>query len=122
MALIADPLPASPATKAQISVFERYVGRKLPSDYRQFLLSSAGRLLILFTLLAGLMVAAVFAAMVRPRPSAITRDNEARIHKGMTVDKLEAIFGGSPRDESTGPTDFDPYVSLHVLGRPAHRR
>jgi hypothetical protein len=81
--------------------------------------SGARRRFLLFALLSVLVVAAVFVAMVRPRPSAITRDNEARIHEGMTVDELEAILGGPPRDESTGPTDYDPDGLTHVLGRPA---
>jgi hypothetical protein len=78
----------------------------------------ARRRLLLTALLTVLVVAAVLAAMVRPRPSAITRDNEARIHEGMTRDELETILGGPPRDESTGPSDYDPNGLTHVPGRP----
>lgn len=66
-----------------------------------------------------LAAAAVCAAMVWPRPSAITRENEARVHEGMTRDELAAILGGPPRDESTGPTDCDPNGLTHAPGRPA---
>jgi hypothetical protein len=70
--------------------------------------ATGARRRLLLALLAVLAVAAVFAAMAPPQPSAITRDNEARILEGMTMDELAAILGGPPRDESTGPTDLDP--------------
>jgi ferric-dicitrate binding protein FerR (iron transport regulator) len=43
----------------------------------------ARRRLLLVALLTVLVVAAVFVAMVRPQPSGITRDKEAKIHEGM---------------------------------------
>jgi len=42
--------------------------------------------LLLFALVSALAVAAVCTAVVWLRPSAITRDNEARIHEGMMLD------------------------------------
>ncbi|HEY7327587.1 MAG TPA: SMI1/KNR4 family protein [Gemmataceae bacterium] len=42
MAQIAHPLPAGPTTDAQIAAFETYIGHKLPTDYRQFLLQHNG--------------------------------------------------------------------------------
>jgi hypothetical protein len=42
MAQIAHPLPAGPTTDAQIVAFETYIGHKLPTDYRQFLLQHNG--------------------------------------------------------------------------------
>lgn len=42
MAQIAHPLPAGPTTDAQISAFETYIGHKLPTDYRQFLVQHNG--------------------------------------------------------------------------------
>ena len=80
------------------------------------------RRLLLFALLSAIVVAAACTAVVRPRPSAITRENEARIRDGMTLDELQAILGGPPRDRSTGPTDYDPNGVTHVPGRPPPAR
>src|SRR5262245_56466059 len=66
-----------------------------------------------------LVVAAVCASIVWPWSSAITRENEAKIHDGMSWDELKVILGGLPRDESTGPTELDPTSALAVrIGRP----
>lgn len=42
MAQIAHAFPAGPATDAQISAFESYIGHRLPTDYRQFLVKHNG--------------------------------------------------------------------------------
>jgi hypothetical protein len=72
------------------------------------------RRLLLFALLTVLVVAALWATMGWRRPSAITRENETRLRVGMTLDKVEAILGGPPRDERSGPTELDPdaYTTL----------
>ena len=80
--------------------------------------SGARRRVHLLALLTVLVVAAVCAAMVWPRSSAITRENEARIHEGMSWDELKVILGGPPRDESTGPTELDPGALAVRIGRP----
>ncbi len=80
--------------------------------------SGARRRVVLIALLTGLVVAAVCAAMVWPRSSAITRENEARIHEGMSWDELKVLLGGPPRDESTGPTELDPGALSVRIGRP----
>lgn len=71
------------------------------------------RLLLRFALLTAILVAAV----LWPRPSAITRENQAKVHEGMTRDEFEAILGGPPRDESSGPTEYDPNGPTPVPGR-----
>jgi hypothetical protein len=72
------------------------------------------RRVLLIALLIVLVVAAVWALVVWPRPTAITRENEARIQEGMSWDELKAILGGPPRNESTGPTELDPDALVGV--------
>src|SRR5260370_35995153 len=67
-------------------------------------MTPGGRLLV-FGLLAGLLgLGGVW--LLWPR-SAITRENAAKIHVGMTLAEAEAILGGPERDESTGPCHLD---------------
>jgi hypothetical protein len=54
-----------------------------------------------------------------PGPSAVTRENEARIHEGMGTEELQEILGGPPRDDSTGPTELDPDALIDRIGEPA---
>jgi hypothetical protein len=77
------------------------------------------RRLFLFGMPALLALFGVCALLASPRPSAITRENEAKIHEGMTPAELQAILGGPPRDESSGPTDLDPDALASRIGRPA---
>jgi hypothetical protein len=57
---------------------------------------------LLFSFSASLAVALVVAWLLWPR-TAITRENAAMIRPGMTRGEVEAILGGPPRDETTGP-------------------
>ena len=50
------------------------------------------------------LVAAV--SVVRPWPSAITEENAAQIKRGMTLEEVEAILGGPPRNERGGGDDI----------------
>jgi hypothetical protein len=61
-------------------------------------------------LLGSIAVVAALAVTgwVVSRQSAITRENAARISEDMTLAEVEAILGGPERDDSTGPTEFDP--------------
>jgi hypothetical protein len=59
------------------------------------------RRLLLFCLPA--LVALAVAAWLLWPSTAITRENAERIRPGMTLAEVEAILGGPPRDESTGP-------------------
>lgn len=61
----------------------------------------------LFLSLAAVMVKLTVAWVVWPR-SAITRENVARIQRGMTRIEVEAILGGPARHDSTGPTRVVP--------------
>jgi hypothetical protein len=62
------------------------------------------RRLLLFGLFAGLTVLGVGVSLIRPRPTAITPENAAKIQEGMTLDEVEAILGGPARHETTGLT------------------
>jgi hypothetical protein len=59
--------------------------------------------------LTTLTVLALCACLLRPR-TAITRENAERIRAGMTIAEVEALLGGPPRDDSTGPVvaEVDP--------------
>jgi hypothetical protein len=41
------------------------------------------------------------------RTTAISRENAAKLREGLTVAEVEAILGGPPRDDSTGPLAGD---------------
>jgi hypothetical protein len=75
------------------------------------------RRLLLLAVFTALVVAVVAAALLCQHTS-ITRENEARIREGMTMAELEAILGGPPRDEISGPTDYDPDAATVRVGRP----
>jgi hypothetical protein len=61
------------------------------------------RRLFLFALPVAVVLLGVATWILWPRPpSAITRENGARIELGMTDAEVEAILGGPARDESTG--------------------
>ncbi len=47
---------------------------------------------------------ALYASLGR---SAISREAAARIEQGMSLADVEALLGGPPRDESTGPLTAD---------------
>jgi hypothetical protein len=80
--------------------------------------TGARRRVLLIGLLTVLVVAAICASLVWPRSSAITRENEAGFHEGMSWDELKVILGGPPRDVSTGPTELDPGAPMVRIGRP----
>jgi hypothetical protein len=61
------------------------------------------RRLMVFGLLATLTALGVGGWMLWPQPTAITRENAAKINIGMTVAQVEAILGGPERDDTTGP-------------------
>ena len=53
------------------------------------------------------------AWLIWPR-TAITRENAAKLHVGMTLEEVETILGGPARDESTGPCELDVSVFKHA--------
>jgi hypothetical protein len=63
------------------------------------------RRLLLLTIAAVVVVLVIAVWLVWPGPSAITRENAARIKEGMTLAEVEAILGGPARDETTGPVE-----------------
>jgi hypothetical protein len=67
------------------------------------------RRLLLLVLLVGSLVLGVGAWLVWPR-TAITRENAAKIHVGMTLAEAEAILGGLARDEMTGRILSDEFA------------
>jgi hypothetical protein len=69
-------------------------------------MSRRTRRLLLFGLFAGLVVALVAAWLLWPR-TAITRENAAKIQKGMTLAEVETILGGRARNEATGTLSVD---------------
>jgi hypothetical protein len=82
---------------------DRAVGR-LTDENRCHAMSTGRRRLLLSTIVA-IVVAVVLAVVVwllQP-PTAITRENAAKIKEGMAMDEVEAILGGAARDETTGP-------------------
>lgn len=60
------------------------------------------RLLLALFAVVMLLVLGVWLHWTKPF-SAITRENAAKIKDGMTLAEVEAILGGPPRDETTGP-------------------
>jgi outer membrane protein assembly factor BamE (lipoprotein component of BamABCDE complex) len=77
------------------------------------------RRLLVFGLLAtmtGLGVLGVGGWLLWPR-TAITRENAAKIREGMTLAEVEAILGGPPRDETTGPIRFDEVTPVRDESR-----
>jgi len=64
------------------------------------------RRLLLVAIPAVLILVGAGAWVLWPRPG-ITRANAAQVVEGMTLAEVEAIMGGSPRDESTGPLCVD---------------
>jgi hypothetical protein len=67
---------------------------------------SLHRLVALTLLLFLLLLGSITWLRWLPRTD-ITRANAARIENGMTLEQVEAILGGAPRDESTGILDPD---------------
>lgn len=65
-------------------------------------------LLSLAAVLVGLAVG-TWALWSLRADTAITRQSFARIRDGMSREQVEAILGGPPRDESTGPVKWDPF-------------
>jgi hypothetical protein len=65
------------------------------------------RRFIAASVLICLLAAGAVVALYWPRATAITRANAAAIQKGMTLAEVEAILGGPPRDETTGPVEVD---------------
>ncbi len=54
------------------------------------------------------LVVGVLLWTTRPPETAITRNNAAKIRKGMAEEEVQAILGGPPRLEMTGrPVDVD---------------
>jgi hypothetical protein len=65
------------------------------------------RLLLFFGLFAGIAIAVLLATwLLWPHPS-ITRENAAKLTKGMTLSEIEALLGGPERIKTTGPTEGD---------------
>jgi hypothetical protein len=62
------------------------------------------RRVLLFGPLATLLALGVSGWLLWPRPSAITRENAAKVLVGMTLAEVEVILGGPARDDTTGPT------------------
>ena len=60
------------------------------------------RRLLLFGVPLALVAIGVSGWLLYPT-TAITRENAAKIQDGMTRRQVEAILGGPPRDETTGP-------------------
>ncbi len=66
-----------------------------------------GRHRFLFPFLATVLVGlAIMAWLLWPRPTAINRENAAKIQEGMTLAEVEAILGGPPRDDGVGLLAF----------------
>jgi hypothetical protein len=57
------------------------------------------RRLLVFSLIATLVGLGVGAWALWPQRTAITRENAAKIQKGMTLAEVEAILGGTARHE-----------------------
>jgi hypothetical protein len=47
--------------------------------------------------------------------TAITLENAAQIREGMTKQEVEAILGGPPRNETTGPVTVEPADATALL-------
>ena len=62
--------------------------------------------LLLIGLPGAFVVLGVGAWVLWPR-TAITRENAAKIVKGMTLGEVEALLGGPERIETTAPTEGD---------------
>jgi hypothetical protein len=60
------------------------------------------RRLLLLALPVAVALVGVGGWMMWPRPSAITKENIAKVQPGMTLTKVEAIVGGPARDEMDG--------------------
>jgi hypothetical protein len=65
------------------------------------------RRLFAIACIVALAACAIGLWLLWPAPSAITRENAAKIKDGMTRAEVEAILGGPARDETTGPIDID---------------
>jgi hypothetical protein len=76
-----------------MSLENAYSARIAPMTRRHLLLSG------FLATVAGVGVA---AGLLWPRPSAITRENAARIKRGMSVAEVESILAGPERDETGG--------------------
>jgi hypothetical protein len=63
---------------------------------------SRSRRLLILAAAGAAVVLAVGVWRLWPR-TAITRENAVKIRDGMTLEEVEALLGGSARDESTGP-------------------
>ncbi len=64
------------------------------------------RQLVALNLVVAALATSIVAWLLWPRP-AITRENAARIHVGMTRAEVDTILGGPARDETTGPLVID---------------
>ncbi len=73
-----------------------------PPVARHWGMSRRTRRVLLLALPAALAVGVVTLWLLWPR-TAITRANAAMIREGMTRTEVEALLGGPPRDEYTGP-------------------
>ncbi len=62
---------------------------------------------ILVLVLPAAVVSSMAAAWLLWPRTAITRENAARIQPGITRADVEALLGGPPRDEATGPVSLD---------------
>jgi hypothetical protein len=70
------------------------------------------RVLLLFvTAVIGLVIG---IWMLWPR-TAITLENAEKLREGMTQQEVEAILGGLPRDETTGPVTVEPADATALL-------
>jgi hypothetical protein len=65
------------------------------------------RRLLLFPFLAAVLVGLAFVVwLLWSRPTAINRENAAKIQEGMTLAEVEAVLGGPPRDDGNGVLAF----------------
>jgi hypothetical protein len=62
--------------------------------------------LLLLAVPVALVLLGVGAWLLWPH-TAITRENAAKIHKGMTITEVEVVLGGPQRNEATGPLQYD---------------
>lgn len=65
------------------------------------------RRIVLFGLLIMALAGGAVVWGLKPPDTAITRDNAAKINKGMMLAEIEMLLGGGERLENTGPTEAD---------------
>jgi hypothetical protein len=61
---------------------------------------------LFFSVVCFAVASAIGVWVLWPR-TAINQANFACIHNGMTMEEVDPILGGPPRDETTGPTTVD---------------